>query len=350
MLHGHRGRRQARPGGPPEVGALEVGPNQGRHEGVAAAGGVQGLYRGVGQVQPLAGAVSGKDAAGSQGDEHPVEPGFQKGVRRPVQGAFIRDAHPGEELCLHAVGLEGVDAPQAPAQLGGLHRGDRVCKDGNPYILRQPAEALLRKVGVHHQQLACLQHPPALGQDLGGQVPVDVHVVDGQHHVTVLVGNEKIGGGPLPGEHRRVGDVDAQLPAYGLHLLGVHILAEGGDELHIHPHKTHVVGDVAAYPAGGEQHPPGVGVLRDGLFGGIAADVHVGAAHHRDIGGGVDDVPLAADAALFHQIGDVHRHAGAGDARLLRQLLLGDHRIFRDPVEDLPLALCHALAPFLSKT
>ena len=80
--------------------------------------------------------------------------------------------------------------------------------------------------------------------------------------------------------------------------------------------------------------------------GGPAADVHVHAAHHRDVGSRVDDVPLAGDIALFHQVGDVHCHGGPGDARLVRQLLLGDQGIFLNPVQQLPFPLGHGTTSF----
>ena len=87
----------------------------------------------------------------------------------------------------------------------------------------------------------------------------------------------------------------------------------------------------------------GIGVPGHQLPGGHRADVHVHAAYHRHIRGSADNVALAGDAALFHQVGYVHRHAGAGDAGLVRQLLLRDHGIFPDPLQQLALSLGHRL-------
>ena len=145
------------------------------------------------------------------------------------------------------------------------------------------------------------------------------------------------------GNHRGLGDVDAQLAAHRRQLLGVHIVAKGRDQAHIQSHEAHVVGDVPAHPAGAHAHGAGVGVLAHQLLIGAASDVHVHAAYHGDIGAAGDDISLAGDAALFHQIGNMHRHTGAGDARPVRQLLLGDGGVRLDPVENLPFALRHGV-------
>ena len=51
----------------------------------------------------------------------------------------------------------------------------------------------------------------------------------------------------------------------------------------------------------------------------------------------MDDVAFAGDVALLHQVGDVHRHGGPGDPRLVCQLLLGDQGVLFNPVQKLPL-------------
>ena len=50
-------------------------------------------------------------------------------------------------------------------------------------------------------------------------------------------------------------------PHTGRQLLGVHIVAEGGQQPHIQPQQAHVVGDVPAHAARAHPHPAGVGVL-----------------------------------------------------------------------------------------
>ena len=146
------------------------------------------------------------------------------------------------------------------------------------------------------------------------------------------------------GNYRRLGDVNAQLAAHGRQLLGIHIVAEGRDQAHIQSQKAHVVGNVAAHAAGTHAYGAGIGIPRHQLTVRTAADVHVHTAHHGDIRTAGDDVPLPGDAALFHQVGDMHRYAGAGDPRTVRQLLLGDHGVRLDPVEDLSFSLRHGFS------
>jgi len=77
---------------------------------------------------------------------------------------------------------------------------------------------------------------------------------------------------------------------------------------------------------------------------GPPADVQVDAPHDYHIRSGADDVALAGDMALLHQIGDVYRHRRAGDARFVRQLLLGDQGVLLNPLENLPFPLSHGLS------
>ena len=160
----------------------------------------------------------------------------------------------------------------------------------------------------------------------------------------MLVGDEQIGGGGPAGHRQAVGDVDAQLPAGGGDALGVHVVAEGGEHAHVHPQQGHVVGDVPPHAPQAHAHLAGVGVGSHQLPVGPAADVHVDAANHHRVGRCADDVALAGDVALLHQVGDVHRHRRAGDARLVCQLLLGDQGVLLNPPENLPFPLGHGLA------
>ena len=159
--------------------------------------------------------------------------------------------------------------------------------------------------------------------------------------ISPLVGNEEVGGGGGLLHLEGLGDINAQLSAGGGDLLGVQVVPEGGEEPHVHPQKAHVVGNVAPHAPQADAHPAGIGVLGHQFVGGAAADVHIHPADDHGVGGGVDDVALAHDISFFHQIGDMHGHRGPGDARLVRQLLLGDEGILLDPSEQLPFPLGH---------
>ena len=159
----------------------------------------------------------------------------------------------------------------------------------------------------------------------------------------MLVRDVEIGGARLPRHAQAPGQVDAELGAGGRDPLGVEIVAQDGDHARVEAEQRHVVGDVPPHAAEAHPHAAGVGVRRAQRRVRPAADVHVHAPDDHRVGRGGQDVALAGDIALFHHVGDVDAHRGPGDARLLRQLLLGDHRVFLDPAKDLPLALGHAL-------
>ena len=110
------------------------------------------------------------------------------------------------------------------------------------------------------------------------------------------------------------------------------------------------MGNIAAHASQAHAHLAGVGVLRHQLVQGTATNVQIDAPHHHRIGGGTDDVALAGDVPLLHQVGDMYRRRRPGDARLVRQLLLGDHRVLLDPFQDLPLPLGHGTPPKLLST
>ena len=216
-------------------------------------------------------------------------------------------------------------------------------------MVRQVLDALGGDVGVQYHRLAGVQQGQPLGEHLGGQVLVDLHIADGQGHVALFVGDEEVGGGAALGNDGGLGDVNAQLPAACCNLLGVNVVSEHRQHPNVHTQQGHVVGNVPAHAPQTHPHHAGVGVLHDGDLAGPAADVHIHAAHHGDIGGCVDDVALAGDVALFHQVGDVHRHGGSGDPSLVCQLLLGDQGVLFDPVQKLPLTLGHDCPSFVSK-
>ena len=173
---------------------------------------------------------------------------------------------------------------------------------------------------------------------------IDLHIAYRQGHISLFVGDEQVGGGGRTRYRQALADVDAQLSAAGGNTLGVHIVPKGGEHPHIHPQQRQVVGDVSPHASQAHADLAGVGICGHQGPVGPAPDVDVHAAHHHRVGGGADDISLAGDMSLLHQVGDVHRRRRAGDPRLVRQLLLGDEGIFLDPSEDLPFPLGHGIA------
>ena len=173
---------------------------------------------------------------------------------------------------------------------------------------------------------------------------IDPHIRHGQLHVPLRPGQVQVGGCGPAGDLQGVADVDAQLAAGGGHLLGGHIVAKGGEQMDLRPQQGQVVGDVPPDAAQAHAHLTGVGVPGDQRPEGPPANVHVHAAHHHRIGRGAHDVPPPGNVPLAHQVGDMHCRRGAGDPRLVCQLLLADHRVLFNPAQELTLTLCHPVA------
>ena len=186
---------------------------------------------------------------------------------------------------------------------------------------------LLQKV---HAEL--LQHP---------------HIRHGQGHLAVGIVDGEVGGGAFPLQDQEVGDVDAGGHALPADLLAVDIVPGDGDHLDAGPQAGGILADVVGDAAHRHADEARVGVLHHQGFPAAAheVDVHRADAHHIALRGLGEDVALAQDVALLGKIRDVDRHGGAGDARLLRQLLLGDAGILPDPVQDLLFPLGHGQNP-----
>ena len=157
----------------------------------------------------MPGSVGGKDAVGTQRDKDPVKTGVQQRLRCFSEAGIVSDGHPGEELGLDAVGLEGVEPAQHRLHLHRLGGGYRVGKQGRGAVVRQILNALGGQVGVQYHRLAGVQQGQPLGEHLGGHVLVDLHIADGQGHVALFVGDEEVGGGAALRDHRGLGNVNA---------------------------------------------------------------------------------------------------------------------------------------------
>ena len=222
-----------------------------------------------------------------------MQAGVQQGVGGALQAGPVGNGHPGEQLRLQPVGLDGMEPAQGTPEFARLGGGDRVGEDGHGHMFAQPGNGLLRNVGVHHHQLGVVEHAQPAGQIVRGDMAEDFHIVEGQRHFSVRVGDEQVGGTGSAGHLQGVGDVDAQLAAGGGHRVGEVVIPHGGKEGDLQPHKGHVVGDVPAHAPHGHPHLPGVGVPVYQGRQGAAADVLGDPPHHRHIGGGVHHIALA---------------------------------------------------------
>ena len=82
----------------------------------------------------------------------------------------------------------------------------------------------------------------------------------------------------------RFAQVNPQLAAVGFNLLGIEIIPENGDHPHIHTEKSHVVRNISAHPSEAEAYPARIGISRNKLSVGNAADVYIDTADHNYIG------------------------------------------------------------------
>ena len=133
--------------------------------------------------------------------------------------------------------------------------------------------------------------------------------------------------------------VNPQLLTGGGHLLAVNVLTEGAEKLHLLPQQGKVVGNVPSHPAQAHSHMAGVGVRRNQGAEGSAADVHIHAPHHHAVAAGAENIAFPGDVALLGQVGNMHPHGGAGNPQSLRHLLLGDHGIGSNQLQNLSFPL-----------
>ena len=110
-----------------------------------------------------------------------------------------------------------------------------------------------------------------------------------------------------------------------------------------HAHQAHIVGDVPAHAAQAHGDLAGIGICGHQRLVSKTADVHVHAANNGGIAAGAEHIALSGDVALAHEVVNMHAHAGAGDAELIGQLLLGDHGVCLDALEDLSFTLGHGI-------
>ena len=139
--------------------------------------------------------------------------------------------------------------------------------------------------------------------------------------------------------------VDAKLRTGGSHLLTVEVIPVGGEQMHIGAQQGQVVGDVPAHAPQADGDGAGIGVRCHQGRKRAPADVHVDAAHHHGIAAAAQHIAPAGNAALFGQIGNVHRNAGTGDAHFLSDFLLGNQGIGFNQLQNLPFPLCHGRPP-----
>ena len=280
--HGDRSRRKPGAGAFRSIQAPEVCPDQRRHKGIAAAGGVHRDLGQRGKPDPLL-SVRGQHAFLSHGDIDLLQPGLQQGVGSAVQIVLVGDPDAGEQFGLQLIRLQRVQAGQNRPQFFRLGNRDGVGEDRHIDLGAEPADGLLRDVRIQNQGSGCAEQRQLLLQRVGRQEAADLHIRDGQMHLARMVGKIKIGRGRLARNRNGILRVDADLAAGAADDIGIKILAEGRDQSDRQTEQAQVVGNVPADAARACADPAGVGVRQDQRLKGLAADIDVHPADDRGI-------------------------------------------------------------------
>ena len=140
-----------------------------------------------------------------------------------------------------------------------------------------------------------------------------------------------------------MGNVDAQLTAGRRDALAVQVIAKGSQKADVNAQQAQISSNILPYAAKAHRDRAGVGILRYQRCGSDTADVHVRTADDGRIAAAAENIAFPGNVALFHQVGNVYGHRGAGDSCLLGEAFLRDHGVGFDPLQDLPFPLCHTI-------
>ncbi len=164
-------------------------------------------------------------------------------------------------LSLQRVGLDHLKIWQRRQQLAGLGGGDGIGEQRHTQALREKGDALLGQVGIQDHGIHGVKHVHTVGEGFGGHAQADVHVVYGQLHVAVDIGNEQVGGAGRTRKGEAHSRVHTRPGAVHAHDIGKGIRAQRSHQVGFDAQPRQVAGDVAPHASGGQDHTPGVGIL-----------------------------------------------------------------------------------------
>ena len=121
-----------------------------------------------------------------------------------------------------------------------------IAEDGAGHVLGNELDGLLRQVGINYASCGVLDNIKALLDALGGDILVNLHVIDGFLHLTVLVHNEEVGGSGSTRHGNRSVNVNAAVQAALLELTSTIVLAKSGEQTNVAVEKGQVVGNISA--------------------------------------------------------------------------------------------------------
>ena len=162
------------------------------------------------------------------------------------KGGIVSDLDAREHLGLKAIWLERVNLAQNLLELLRLDGRNGVAEDGAGHVLGNELDGLLRQVGINHASCGVLDNIQALLDALGGDILVNLHVIDGFLHLTVLVHDEEVGGSGSTRHGNRSVNVNTAIQAALFELASTIVFAKSGEQTNVAVEKGQVVGNISA--------------------------------------------------------------------------------------------------------
>ena len=137
--------------------------------------------------------ISAKKALLAKGDKHAFKSRCKQRLSSFFKGSVVGNLDTREHLGLKAIWLKCMNLAQDPLELLCFDGRNRIAEDGAGHVLGNELDGLLRQVGINHASCGVLDNIQALLDALGGDILVNLHVIDGFLHLTVLVHDEEVG-------------------------------------------------------------------------------------------------------------------------------------------------------------
>ena len=190
--------------------------------------------------------ISAKKALLAKGDKHALQSCCKQLVSCCFKGSIVGDLDAREHLGLKAIWLERVNLAQDLLELLCLDGRNGIAEDGAGHVLGNELDGLLRQVGINHASCGVLDNIQALLDALRGDILVNLHVIDGFLHLTVLVHNEEVGGSGSARHGNGSIDVNTAVQAAFFELARTIVLAKSGEQTNVAVEKGQVVGNISA--------------------------------------------------------------------------------------------------------
>ena len=202
--------------------------------------------------------ISTKKALLAKGDKHALQSCCKQLVSCGFKGGIVSNLDPREHLGLKAIWLKCVNPAQDPLELLCLDGRNGIAEDGAGHVLCNELDGLLRQVGINHASCSVLDNVQALLDTLRGDILVNLHVIDGFLHLTVLIHDEEVGGSGSARHGNRGVNVNAAVQAALLELASTIVLAKSSEQTNVAVEKGQVVGNISANATKGHGNLAGI--------------------------------------------------------------------------------------------